>query len=53
MMKKSGQQDEGTRQSGNEKPVSLTPLSFDEALERLLQVKPEPKAKKPAPKKKR
>jgi hypothetical protein len=40
---------------GNEKPVSLAPLSFDEALDGLLAVKPEPKgeaskaaSKKPA-----
>lgn len=30
----------------NEKPVSLYPLSFDEALKRILKVKPEKKAKK-------
>lgn len=30
----------------NEKPVSLYPLSFDEALKRILKVKPEKKDKK-------
>jgi hypothetical protein len=29
----------------NEKPVSLYPLSFDEALKRILKVKPEKKGK--------
>lgn len=32
------------RQSNAEKPISLKPLKFDEAVSDLLQVKPEPKS---------
>jgi hypothetical protein len=35
------------KKTTNEKPVSLAPLDFQEALKGLLQVKPEPKEKKP------
>ena len=34
------------RRSAVEKPVSLHPLSFEEAVQSLLQVKPEPEKKK-------
>ncbi len=34
------------KKTTNEKPVSLYPLSFDEALKRILKVKPKDKAKK-------
>ena len=37
----------------NEKPVSLYPLSFDEALKRILKVKPEKKVGKKDEKKKK
>ena len=37
----------------NEKPVSLHPLSFDEALKRILKVKPEKKVGKQDKKKKK
>jgi len=33
------------KQSNAEKPISLKPLEFDEAVSDLLKVKPEPKAK--------
>lgn len=36
----------------NEKPVSLFPLNFNEAVAAIMKVKPEPKEKKPIKKKK-
>ena len=60
MGKEVSKPDKEPKGRGNEKPVSLAPLSFDEALDGLLAVKPEPKgeakeskkltAKKPAKK---
>lgn len=38
--------------SGAEKPVSLNPLEFEEALEALLQTGPHPRDEKPEPKSK-
>jgi hypothetical protein len=35
------------RNSNAEKPISLKPLEFDEAVSDLLKVKPEPKEKNP------
>ena len=43
MEDKRAKPNESSRQSGNEKPVTLAPLSFDEALDGLLAVKPQPK----------
>lgn len=40
-MKKSEKSNDPTRQSGNEKPVSLAPLSFQEALAGILEVPPD------------
>jgi hypothetical protein len=40
------------KKTTNEKPVSLAPLDFQEALKGLLQIKPEPKPEK-KPRKKR
>lgn len=40
-----------TKKQTSEKPASLAPLDFDEAIEGLLAVKPEKKAAKPKPKK--
>ena len=37
----------------NEKPVSLFPLSFNEAIAAIMKVKPEPKEKKRKPAKKK
>lgn len=49
---KGGHQREETI-GGASKPISLAPLSFDEALEGLLGVRPEPKSKVGTPKKKK
>lgn len=38
--------DKGKKQSNAEKPISLKPLEFDEAVADLLKVKPEDKAKR-------
>jgi len=43
MKRKADKPEKGQVRRGNEKPVSLAPLSFDEALDGLLAVKPEPK----------
>jgi len=40
------------KKTTNEKPVSLTPLDFKEALAALLKVKPKPKEEEDKPKKK-
>jgi hypothetical protein len=37
--------DKKKKQSNAEKPISLKPLEFDEAVSDLLKVKPEPKVK--------